>query len=210
VNQMQHDFADGPVAQDYGELLGTPFKVFLSDGVVEKLDKATGKVMTEIIDLPGLIACILHARVLHPRKLSGNDLRYIRSGLAMRSAEIAKVLDVSPEHYSRCEGGTKTLSTASEKFFRMWVYLQAAWKHEAFQEELTKKQENAECDNQEEAREAIAAFKSVFFDMKIEHISLAGDELEFSFFHVRGDACPCHRLGKDDGKWRKEPLQEAA
>ena len=91
---MQHDYADGPVAQDYGELLGTPFKVFLANGVVEKVDEKTGKVMTEITDLPGLIACILQARVLHPRKLSGDDLKFIRVALRLRSAEVAEILDV--------------------------------------------------------------------------------------------------------------------
>jgi len=94
---MQHDYVDSPVAQDYVELLGAPFKVFLVNGVVEKVDEKTGKVMTEITDLPGLIACILQARVMHPRKLSGNDLKFIRGALRLRSVEVADILDISPE-----------------------------------------------------------------------------------------------------------------
>ena len=131
---MQHDYADSPVAQDYGELIGVPFKVFLTNGVVEKVDEKTGKVMTEITDLPGLITCILQTRVLHPRKLSGDDLKFIRVALRLRSAEVADILDVSPEHYSRCETGTKTLSTSTEKFYRMRVFLQAVCKDKAIQE----------------------------------------------------------------------------
>src|SRR5690606_39098406 len=81
---------------------------------------------TEFTDLPGLIAAIVKSRVLHPRKLSGDDLKYIRSALALKSSEVAAALDLTPEHYSRCENGTKTLSSATEKFYRMFVYLEAS------------------------------------------------------------------------------------
>jgi len=205
---MQHDFADSPVAKDYSELLGTPFKVFLAKGINQKVDKATGKVMTEITDLPGLIACILQARVLHPRKLSGDDLKFIRVSLRMRSAEVAEVLDVSPEHYSRCEGGTKTLSTASEKYFRMRVFLEAGCKHRAIQEELAKIKEKP-CDP-EEVKDMVEAFQSVFFDMKIKNVFSAGEELAFSFIRGGLRRRANTRGKKDDGKWRKEKLQIAA
>jgi DNA-binding transcriptional regulator YiaG len=207
VNQTkQHDYADGPVAQDYGELIGVPFKVFLSNGVVEKVDEKTGKVMTEITDLPGLIACILQARVLHPRKLSGDELKFIRVALRLKSAEVAEdILDVSPEHYSRCETGTKTLSTSTEKFYRMRVFLQAGCKHKAVQELKEKMQkENAEIDATEEIKEAFEAFQSVFFDMKIKNIFPVGDELAFSFVHRPVDRRPRRARGKDDGKWHKK------
>lgn len=202
VKQMQHDYADGPVAQDYGDLLGTPFKVFLANGVEEKLDEKTGKMMTEIIDLPGLIACVLQQRVLHPRKLSGEDLKFIRVALRMRSVDVAEALDVSPEHYSRCETGVKTLSTSSEKFFRMRVFLQAGCKNKAIQEELTKMED--EQFEPEEIREAVEAFQSVFFDMKIENIFSAGEQLEFHF-----ERAP-QRKKRGTKKWRKEPLAKAA
>jgi transcriptional regulator with XRE-family HTH domain len=212
VNQMQHDFVASPVAQDYGKILGTPFKVFLSNGVEEKPNKATGKVATDIVDLPGLIASVLQSRVLHPRKLSGDDLKYIRSALRMRSAELAEKLDVTPEHYSRCEAGTKTLSSSTEKFFRMYVYLHAFAKHVAVQEALSKRErENLKC-SPEEANEALEAFQSVFLEMKIQHIFEAGDELEFSFCRGprRVDDDPCVDCGKEDGKWRKQPDRQAA
>ena len=208
MNQtMQHDSFVSPVAQDYSELIGTPFKVILSSGIAEKVDVTTGRVTTEIVDLPGLVAAILQCRVLHPRKLSGDDLKYIRSALGIRSAQVAEVLDISPEHYSRCEAGTKTLSSSSEKHLRMYVYLEAACKHTEVQEKLAK---NEKCDP-EEAKEALEAFKSIFSDMKIQHLSLAGEELAFSF--SRG---PVPREednddgGNDDGKWRKAPSEQEA
>src|SRR5579864_6703873 len=207
---MQHDLVGSPVAQDYGPMIGTPFKVFLSNGVEEKLDKNTGKIMTEIVDLPGLIASILESRVLHPRKLSGDDLKYIRSALHMRSAEVASVLDVSPEHYSRCEAGTKTLSPSGEKFFRMYVFLQAACKHTAVQERLSKKkQEPVDC-NSEKAKEALEAFRRIFTEMKIQHIFDADDELAFYFsWGAREVGKQDADCGKDDGKWRTENQKAA-
>jgi hypothetical protein len=210
VEQMQHDFAGSPVAQDYSELLGTPFKVFLANGIEHKLDEATGKVMTEITDLPGLIACILQARVLHPRKLSGDDLKFIRVALRLRSVEVAEALDISPEHYSRCEAGTKTLSTATEKFWRMRVFLQAGSKNKAIQEQVAKmKEQNIEFDP-EEIQEAFEAFQSLFFDLKINPVFPAGEELALGFSRQEVPRRRRPHRGKDDRKWHKEPEQKAA
>jgi hypothetical protein len=202
---MQHDYADSPVAQDYGKELGVPFKVFLTNGVKETIDKKTGEAVTEITDLPGLIACVLQARVLHRRKLSGDDLRFIRLALRMRSADVAEALDVSPEHYSRCEAGTKTLSNSTEKFWRMRVYLQACVKNLAIQKAIAKVRENNQELDPEEMKEAFEAFQSLFFDMKIANVFPAGEEL--SLYFVRGSDDHSHRCGKkDDEKWRREPV----
>lgn len=208
MNQMQHDLAIGPVAKDFGKLLGAPFLVFLSGGVEEKVDSATGKIITEIVDLPGLISAVLQSRVLHPRKLSGEDLKFIRSALGLRSVEIADVLDVSPEHYCRCEAGSRTLSASTEKFFRMHVYLQAAWKHTALQKVLAEKRENMRQCSPEEAKEALDAFKSLFFEMKLQSVFPAGDELTF-YFTRRDVVENCDDRGKTEGKWHKGPLKAA-
>lgn len=217
MNQMQHDLVRSPVAKDYGDIIGTPFKVFLVNGVEEKFDSATGKTKMEIIDLPGLICSILQCRALHPRKFSGDDLKFMRSALQMKSSELAEKLDVSPEHYSRCESGSKTLSTASEKFLRMFVFLQATSKNkfllDHIQEQRSLKAEDPE-KLKEEAKEAVEAFKSLFFDMKIENICLAGDKLSFSFLRKpRCEHDECEDCGnKEDvnAKWRKEPEKKAA
>ena len=79
---MQHDFGDGgPVAGHYlAKSLGAPFKVYLANGVEKKIDPISGKAMTSIVDLPGLIAAVVRSRVSHPRKLSGNGVRGDRLG----------------------------------------------------------------------------------------------------------------------------------
>lgn len=203
MNQMQHDFVGGPVAQDFGEVLGAPFKVFLSNGVLTKFKK--GKAMTEIDDLPGLIVSVVQSRALHPRKLSGEDLKFFRTALCKRSNEIAEALDLTPEHYSRCETGTKTLSSSTEKFYRMYSFLEAGCKDKALQDAPP-----VEC-NSEQAKEALDAFRQVFLNMKIHHIYPVGEELEFHFIRRarRASEC-CPASGDDDGKWQKESKPEAA
>ncbi|MGJ5204368.1 hypothetical protein [Bradyrhizobium sp. HKCCYLR20261] len=207
MNQMQHDFLSGPVAQDYSGVLGAPFRVFLSGGVTTKVDEATGKTMTSIVDLAGLFAEILRSRVLHPRKLSGEDLKFIRSTLQMRSHEVASVLELTPEHYSRCEGGTKTLSASSEKHYRMFVFLEASCRNKHVQDKLAKDLEEKTAVDPKEAKKAVAAFRRVFVEMKIQHIYPIGEELEFCFSRRECPQCECV---EDDGTWQDEADRAAA
>src|ERR1700738_2011503 len=122
---MQHDFKDGgPVAGHYfAKSLGAPFKVYLANGVETKIDPISGKAMTSIIDLPGLIAAVVRSRVSHPRKLAGDDLKFIRSALHLKSKGLAAALELSPEFYSRCESGHKAMSPTTEKLYRGYAYL---------------------------------------------------------------------------------------
>lgn len=209
MNQMQHDFVGSPVAKDYSEILGTPFKVFLSGGVTVELDKSTGKMMTEIVDSVGLIAAVVRSRVLHPRKLSGDDLKYIRSSLGLRSHEIASVLELTPEHYSRCESGTKTLSSSVEKHYRMFVFLEASCRDKELQDKLSKNRQANKVTDPEKAKKAVAAFRRVFVEMKIQHIYPIGEDLEF---YLSRRECPpeCEDCGDDEGEWQNEADRDAA
>ena len=206
MNHMQHDFVGSPVAKDYTELLGTPFKVFLSGGVTVKVNKITKREVTEITDLPGLLAAVVKSRVMHPRKLSGDDLKYIRSALALKSSDVAKALDMSPEHYSRCENAAKALSSAAEKSYRMFVFLAASCKdkslNEMSKEELAKEITLAP----EKAKKALEAFRRVFLEMKIQNLYSADDALEFYFF--RRDCPECEDCGEEE--WQDEAERVAA
>ena len=97
------------------KVLGAPFPVFLVNGFETKIDPATKKTLTEIHDLPGLLAAVVKARIFHEQKLAGPDLKFIRSALCVKSGVLAKMIGVTPEHYSRCEAGTKVMSAAQEK-----------------------------------------------------------------------------------------------
>ncbi|MEI9983483.1 MAG: hypothetical protein WDN69_09920 [Aliidongia sp.] len=126
MNQvMLHDTEKGgPGANLYlAKSLGAPFKVYLADGVEIVTEPSTNKEITKIKDLPGLLAAVVQARVLHTRKLSGQDLKFIRSALQLKAQAVASALDLTPEHYSRCETGPRTMSAATEKLYRMQIFI---------------------------------------------------------------------------------------
>jgi len=109
------------------------------------------------------------------------------------------MLDLSPEHYSRCETGSKTLSTGNEKMYRMFAFLASAPPppDEDDKRELTAEQAS-------QAKDALEAFRKLFFDMKIENIYAAGSQLEFAFCRRRREERGCgDDKPDDDGKWQK-------
>jgi hypothetical protein len=65
-----------------------------------------------------------------------------------------------------------------------------------------KQQKSVDC-SPEEAKEVIEAFRSVFLEMKIQHIVDAKDELSFSFtWKLCGDNTQID-CGKEDGRWQE-------
>lgn len=211
MNQMmQHDSGgrgSSPVADHYdAKALGAPFKVYLTDGVETKLDSVTGKPVTSITDLPGLIAAVVRSRVLHPRKLSAADLRFIRSALCMKSKKLAAAVDLTAEHYSRCEAGSKTMSITTEKVYRCYVYLLSFARNRDIRDFIEKHKNEAV--PPEEGKKALAAFRKIFIEMKISPVFDPAEELEFIFSRrVRPENNPC---GEDDAEWNGEADQIAA
>lgn len=180
------------------KVLGAPFPVFLVNGFETKIDPATKKTITEIHDLPGLLAAVVKARIFHEQKLAGPDLKFIRSALCAKSGRLAKLIGVTPEHYSRCEAGTKVMSPAQEKLYRMLVFLL-----------INRKDKNSVvCDGAESVRtetetppsekdtkDALDSLHRMFFDMKIDPVRSSKTEMQFVF--NRGP-----RERDEDGDWR--------
>ncbi len=123
---MQHERTGSvPVVHKpyHVDTLGAPFKVVLNSGVTFGIDKDTGEETVSIPDTIGLINAVVRARVQHERKLNGEELRFIRKAINVRAKSLAELLDITPEHYSRCEGGDKILSNQSEKTLRLFAYV---------------------------------------------------------------------------------------
>lgn len=208
IHQTQPDTKQsGRVVQPYdAKELGAPFTVLLLDGFHTEQDEA-GRTLTCIEDLPGLLAAVVRSRVLHPCKLSGDDLRFIRSAMCMKSHEIAAHLDLSPEHYSRCETGPKAMSAATEKLYRMFVFFTMVARDRDFDALVAEKKKDIEL-TKEEAQKSIAAFKKIFFDMKLSSVRKVGEELCFAFCRrCCPGAMPC---GNDNGEWRDRATEVAA
>ena len=162
--------------------LGAPFKVILKDSVKLVKDAQTGTETIVIPNLRGLLQRVALTRLLIDRKLSGAELKFIRKALGMKQKELARLLDVSPEHMSRVEGGSKILSSQAEKLARIAILLdhyrlpdgvdEAAEKDEALRDTLTK------------IRSAFEHVRSVLSEMEISPIFFAEDDLVLSFHFV--------------------------
>lgn len=206
----RHDFeASGPPPEaDYYEAtaLGAPFKVYLANGVEIKPDH-TGKLMTSITDLPGLIAAVVRSRVMHSRKLSGKELRFIRSALCLKSKDLAAALELTPEHYSRCETGLKAMSTMTEKGYRCYVYLMSLMRDKDIQDAV--RQQKGHSISPKEGKKVLAAFQKLFLEMKIRSVFPTGDDLAFTFWR---QGCPENTTcgADDDAEWKSEVDQIAA
>ena len=105
------------------DTLGAPFKVTLLNCVTLTVDPQTGDEKINVPDVAGLIGTVVRARVSHPRKLNGKEIRFVRNALGLKAGQLAKFLGMGPEHFSRCEAGKKVMAEVSEKMFRLFAYL---------------------------------------------------------------------------------------
>lgn len=198
MNTNQHGVgASTYVAEEFEATdLGAPFKVVLHGAVKVKKDTETGNLVSySIPDLEGLIAVIVISRTLHPRKLCGPDIKFIRKALVMKQKELADKLELSVEHLSRCETGAVPMSPATEKLLRI-LSLKSAMK-------LHKMKPGAAKTTLEDAMDR------VFDAIKSQPVFDADDELAFHFYRARHDNSGAGP--QDDGGelWEEEGKQAA-
>ena len=106
-------------------VLCAPFEVFLYDSVFQVLGPNNTVLETVIPDPDGLVRAVAFLRVLHPQKLDGDDLKFLRSALGLKAVELAKRLGCSAEHLSRLESGVKVLQPQSEQHVRTLTVVMA-------------------------------------------------------------------------------------
>jgi transcriptional regulator with XRE-family HTH domain len=104
------------------EGLGAPFKVFLANAVKVETCGECGSVQgTYIPDMEGLLHAVVFERAIHSRKLTGEEIRFMRRSMGWKAKDLAKHLDMTPEHLSRCEAGARVMAPSTEKLFRIYV-----------------------------------------------------------------------------------------
>lgn len=166
--------------------LGAPFKVILHNAVTISVDPASGEVLSyKIPDLDGLLAEIVLTRVLHPLKLRGVDVKYLRKVLGLKQKEFAEKIEVTVETLSRYETGVQTISPSSEKLMRIFSLKSAAKLHKV-----------KSCD----AKAAVEDILDTLFD-KLKPVSVieAGEDLRFNFYRKGKDA----ETSEMGGHWEK-------
>lgn len=105
---------------DASAILGAPFKVFLTDAVDEKYDIETGEPVGVVIPKHNeLMAVVAMLRACNERKLSGEDVRFLRKSRHMKAKEFAEENCVAPETLSRIENGKQAISPLIEKLVRL-------------------------------------------------------------------------------------------
>lgn len=157
--------------------LGTSFKVVLINSV-KCSDGEFGREVY-IPDYQGLIKKIAVTRAIHPNKLKGGDIKFLRKNLGLNSKDLAQKLDITGEHLSRCEGGQKVLSVNSEKVLRSLVIFEAVYV-------LRKAIEDSEYRTDEvleKLSKLLDGLKEVMSGLKISPLHDVDDELVL-YFHL--------------------------
>lgn len=171
--------------------LGAPFKVVLHHAVTVTKDEKTGAILSyKIPDLEGLIRVVVMSRVLHPRKLSGPDLKFVRKGIEMKQKDLASKIELSVEHLSRCETGALPLSPSSEKLFRIFALKTAAKLHKM-----------KACAAKTELEDAL---DELFDDFRSLPVFDAGDELELHFSRAIAGEDTVRSSTSEAGAWERQ------
>jgi DNA-binding transcriptional regulator YiaG len=204
----QHEqWADVRVVHEYNmDTLGAPFRITLLDSVTVRIDRETGEEDISVPDPVGLINAVVRSRVTHPRKLSGEEIAFVRKALGVRAKRLADFLSMSPEHLSRCESGSKAMSAPAEKLLRLFAFLGTFSKNpvsllnkcpdikalRAFVEKAPSK----------DAQKILAGFLRVFLEMKIKALFDPAEELHIRLVRRVSDDHCCGP--EDDGEWDDE------
>lgn len=163
--------------------LGTSFEVVLHNAVEKRVADKGPEIV--IPDYQGLIKQIAVSRSFHPAKLHGGDIRFLRKTLGMKSKELAAKLDVSAEHLSRCEQGSKVLSPNSEKVLRSIVLLEAIYVATKALEDVDRKGRGKVIDGLlKKLTDLIDRTKAAMDGLEIKPLHAADEKLTFHFHLV--------------------------
>jgi DNA-binding transcriptional regulator YiaG len=195
--------------------LGGSFKVIINNSAKCITELKTGDKSIEIPDFVGLVRAVATTRALHPQKLTGDDIRFLRKAIDLRSKVLAERLDISAEHLSRCENGEKVLSPNSEKMLRLLVIL------EPFRVLEDAMANTAEVKGLEKVQRKMPdifvlaeKIRAIVSDMKIKPVANCNEnELVFEFSYKRNDETSgVSRAENDDdqGEWPDPMFLEAA
>lgn len=168
--------------------IGAPFKVVLHHSVKVELDDAGEIASYTIPDPDGLIRTVVFTRVLHRRKLSGADIKFIRRALGMKQKDLAQRIETTPEHLSRCEAGSLVMSATTEKLLRIYALKTAV-----------KLDKLGPCEASAKLDEALDSLFETIQPMPVHSID---DVLVLHFHHVAMPLTAANDSSRHGGKWK--------
>nr|WP_294557275.1 hypothetical protein [uncultured Rhodopila sp.] len=99
--------------------IGLPYPVILLNIVQELIDDRGERIGTRIPNLQGLSATVAIARCLHPLKLRGAEVRFIRRVLDVNQMDFSAQLELgSVESISRWENDVRPVGDSVDKLLR--------------------------------------------------------------------------------------------
>lgn len=180
---------------DATEMLDAPFTVLLKESVKQVADGHGEVIETIIPDPDGLVKAVAQSRVLNPHKLSGVELKFLRSAMGMKSKEFAQAIRVTPEHMSRLEAGDKILAPQSEMLVRIYTFVATL--------PFTSRKES-------EALKIAESVANVFCDLSIKPCRLVDDKVVLVLTRGRR-VTPADDSDPDDsGLWDDETSSDEA
>jgi len=115
-------FEDRVLASFELDTLGLPYPVVLKDAVIERRNVETDEVIGQAIpDMDSLVAAIAMVRALHPLRLNGAELRFMRKVVGMKSKDFAQTVGMDPSSYSRYENDKDQMGGYVEQLVRELV-----------------------------------------------------------------------------------------
>lgn len=87
-------------------------------GITQYRCDACGETFASIPEVKKLHLLLSKRLCCKPDRLSGDEIRFLRKELKLKSVDFAKILGISPEYLSRLEGDKKRTSEALDKFIR--------------------------------------------------------------------------------------------
>jgi transcriptional regulator with XRE-family HTH domain len=109
---------------DASGLLGSPFPVILHNSADEKYCSTCDERISVVLpNWTDLVAMVAVSRAIHPCKLTGAEIKFLRKSLSRKAKEFAEELALSPEQYSRFENDKQPISEVYERLLRASVCL---------------------------------------------------------------------------------------
>ncbi len=185
-------FSDSPLLASFDAttLLNAPFKVVLVESVKQELDE-DGSLKEIVVPNPqALVKAVAQARALHPHKLNGAELKFLRTAMGIKAKDLAKAVALTPEHYSRCESDKTVLSPQSEMLIRVFTYVTTL----------------SFSGSKKDVAVVAEKIRDVFVAFNIRACRLVGDDVVVYLTLSRDESCNID----DEGSWDESPDVKAA
>ena len=81
--------------------------------------RVCGDTIASVPGMPELLAAVARALVVKSTALTGTEIRFLRQRLGIKAIQFAKLLDVTPQHFSRWENARSVPGGCTDRLIRL-------------------------------------------------------------------------------------------